>query len=267
MGRHWREARCCSAEEGCLSLNLAKVRILFDQDMRRFPAGPDGKVAPQPPHVSRQEGQIIWQDMATSEFTAIIAQEIATAKAANRELEWKLYSYDAPLGLAEALVAAGFVQQPTETIMVRETDLGTTPDLAGLSVSRVTTLADATATFDLLLDVFGNNREVSPKALLGRALTTQTFFLGRFEGVAVSCGRLEVPNGCAFGDLYGGATHKDYRRRGFYRPVVHARCAEAVRLGCAYVFSEALPTSRPILDALGFEPLCEVTGFVFNPAM
>jgi hypothetical protein len=233
--------------------------------MRRFPAGPDGTVAAQPAHVSRHEGQIIWQDLRPDEFEQVIAQEIA--QAAGKEFEWKLYSHDAPDGLAQALIAVGFTQQPTETIMLREADLNVTSDVAGLKVSRISTIDDATAAFDLLLDVFGNSREASPQTLLDRALNSQSFYLGRFDGVAVSCGRLDVPNGCAFGGLYGGATHKDFRKRGFYRPIVHARCDEAKRLGCAYVFSEALPTSRPILEALGFVPLCDVTGFVLNATM
>jgi GNAT superfamily N-acetyltransferase len=266
MGRHRRPTRrrTCRAEEGGLSLNPALVRIHFDQDMRRFPAGPDGKVAPQPVHLSRHEGQIIWQDVPPSDFDRVIAEEMATARAAGLELEWKLYSHDAPVGLAQALTAAGFDQQPTEAIMVRDTDLGHAPEVVGLTVNKIQTLEDAKAAFDLLLDVFGNSREASPQSLLDRALTTQPFYLGRYNGVAVSCGRLDVPNGSAFGGLYGGATHKDYRRQGLYRPIVHARCEEARRLGCAYVFSEALPTSRPILEALGFAHLCDVTGFVLG---
>jgi hypothetical protein len=248
-----------------MPLVIANIRILFDQDMRRFPSGPDGKVAPQPAHLSRHEGQIIWQDLRPDQFEATIVEEVARAKAVNFELEWKLYSHDAPDGLAQALAAAGFQQQATETIMVRDADLGPTPEIEGFTISKITTLDDATAAFDLLLDVFGNSREASPQTLLDRAMTSQPFYLGRYKGVAVSCGRLDVPSGCTFGGLYGGVTHKEYRKRGFYRPIVQARCAEAVRLGCAYVFSEALPTSRPILQALGFEPMYEVTGFVFAP--
>jgi hypothetical protein len=238
---------------------IPNIRALFDQEMRRSAVGPDGKPVAQPPHLTRHEGSIIWQDLAAADFDDVIAQEIKLAATGNREFEWKLYSHDAPLGLAEALVAAGFVQQPTETIMVRRADLGPATDVAGLTITKVTTLEDATACFDLLFDVFGNNFDVSPQALLDRSLGGEPFYLGHYEG------RLDVPPGCNFGGLYGGATHKDYRRRGFYRPIVQTRCNAALEAGCSYVFSEALPTSRPILQALGFEPLGEVTGFVFTP--
>jgi hypothetical protein len=248
------------------NLDLNAIRILFDQEMRRSPMGADGIVLPQPAHLSRHEGQIIWQNLNADEFHVVIGQEIARAREAKSELEWKLYSHDVQEGLARALLAAGFEQQPTETILVSRADIGPPPQVEGLTVTRIATLEDATVAFDLLLDVFGNSRETSPQTLLDRALTVQPFYLGLFNGVGVSCGRLDVPQGCKFGGLYGGATHKDYRRRGLYRPIVHARCAAALFAGCTYVFSEALPTSRPILQALGFEPLCEVTGFMFAPS-
>jgi hypothetical protein len=251
-------------EKGSLSLDLAAVQVQFDHEMRRYPVCPDGDAALPPFHLSRQEGQIIWQDLQESVFDSVIAEEVSRARAASRELEWKLYSHDAPFGLAQALVEAGFVQQPTEAIMVRTADLWPAPVVEGLTVTKITTLDDAEAAFDLLWDAFGNSREASPQTLLDRALTSQPFFLGRFKGVAVSCGRLDAPKGCAFGGLYGGVTHQDYRRRGFYRPIVHARCEAALEAGCDYVFSEALPTSRPILQALGFEHLCDVTGFVYS---
>jgi hypothetical protein len=38
----------------------------------------------------------------------------------------------------------------------------------------------------------------------------------------------------------------------------------AAEMGCQWVFSEALPTSEPILRALGFESLCQVTGYLFR---
>jgi len=35
-------------------------------------------------------------------------------------------------------------------------------------------------------------------------------------------------------------------------------------MGCKWVFSEALPTSEPILRALGFETLSQVTGYLYR---
>jgi hypothetical protein len=247
-------------------LDLSKVRHQFDDHMRRTPLSQAGEPACfKTPHVTRHEGQIIWQDVAATEFDALIAGEIAHAAALSKDLEWKLYSHDAPVGLGDALERAGFVRQPTETILVRSADLGEAPDIADLTVHKVTTLDDAKDVFDLLFNAFGSHREVSPETLLHNALNLEPVYVARYNGIAVATGRLSVITGCAFGGLYGGASHKEYRRRGFYRPVVFARCNAALAAGCEYVFSEALPTSRPILQALGFERLCEVTGFIYSP--
>jgi hypothetical protein len=232
--------------------------------MRRNPVGTDGKAVGQPAHLTRHQGQIIWQDLARENVGSVISREVTIARATDQELEWKLYSHDAPKGLADALVGAGFERQPTETIMIRRADLGQAPSVEGLEIAKVQTLADATAAFELLHTVFGNSRHANPEALLQEARSTQSFYLGRYHDIAVSCGRLEIIPGCAFAGLYGGVTHEEFRRRGFYRPIVYARCAEAEAAGCDYVFSEALSTSRPVLEALGFEALCSVTGFVLR---
>jgi N-acetylglutamate synthase-like GNAT family acetyltransferase len=100
--------------------------------------------------------------------------------------------------------------------------------------------------------------------LLRRALEKEPFWLAEFEGQPVAMGRLTRTEGSGFAGLYGGASHPDYRRRGFYRPVVHARVQAAAEMGCQWVFSEALPTSEPILRVLGFETLCQVTGYLYR---
>ncbi len=73
----------------------------------------------------------------------------------------------------------------------------------------------------------------------------------------VSIGRLITHPLSAFGGLYGGTTHEQYRGRGFYRAMVAARAADAIRLGARYLLVDALPTSRPILERIGFVRLTE----------
>ena len=236
----------------------------FDLGQRRRPQGAAlPSTWAQTPHVTRDHGQIIWQDIAADAYAEAIEAELAVARAAGAEdLEWKLYSHDEPAGLAKALEAAGFERQPTETILIRASDLGPTAPIPGLEIAKIQTLEEATHCFNLALQAFGNNWDKTPEDLLRRALEKEPFWLGMFEGQPVSMGRLTRTEGSVFGGLYGGASHPDYRRRGFYRPVVHARVQAAAEMGCKWVFSEALPTSEPILRALGFETLCQVTGYL-----
>lgn len=242
------------------------LRAAFDVGQRRRP---DTANLPtswvQTEHVTRDHGQIVWQGLLPADFEAAIAEEVSVARAAGAEdLEWKLFSHDEPEGFANALMAVGFVRQPTETVLARAADLGPAASVLGLDIVRIHTLEEAEHCFNLALQAFGNNWDKTPEELLARALGGEPFWLGLFDGQPVSMGRLTRTQGSDFGGLYGGASHPDFRRRGFYRPVVQARIAAAADMGCKWVFSEALPTSEPILRALGFETLCQVTGYLYR---
>lgn len=65
-------------------------------------------------------------------------------------------------------------------------------------------------------------------------------------------GRLYINSASAFAGLYGGATLAAYRGRGFYRTLVAARARDATAAGARYLRVDALPTSRPILERMGF---------------
>ncbi|MFN8733608.1 MAG: GNAT family N-acetyltransferase [Hyphomonadaceae bacterium] len=242
------------------------VLAAFDLGQRRRP---EGAALPSPwaqtPPVTRAHGQIIWQDIEAPAYAEAINAELAVARAAGAEdLEWKLYSHDEPAVLAQALEAAGFERQPTETILVRTSDLGPASPVPGLEIAKIHTLEQAEHCFNLALQAFGNNWDKTPEDLLRRALEKEPFWLAAFEGKPVAKGRLTQTEGSGFAGLYGGSSHPDSRRLGFYRPVVHARVQAAAEMGCKWVFSEALPTSEPILRALGFEALCQVTGYLYR---
>jgi len=247
-------------------MSALSMLAAFDLGQRRRPEGAAVlSTWAQTPQVTRDHGQIIWQYIDASAYADAIEAELAVARAAGAEdLEWKLYSHDEPAGLAQALEAAGFERQPTETILVRASDLGPAAPVVGLEIAKMQTLEQATHCFNLALQTFGNNWDKTPEDLLRRALEKEPFWLAEFADQPVAMGRLTCTEGSGFAGLYGGASHPDFRRRGFYRPVVHARVQAAAEMGCQWVFSEALPTSEPILRALGFESLCQVTGYLFR---
>jgi len=247
-------------------MSALSMLAAFDLGQRRRPQGAAlPSTWAQTRQVTRDHGQIIWQDIDANAYAEAIEAELAVARAAGAEdLEWKLYSHDEPAGLAKALEATGFQRQPTETILVRASDLGPAASVAGLEIAKIQTLEQATHCFNLALQAFGNNWDKTPEDLLKRALEGEPFWLAEFEGQPVAMGRLTRIEGSGFAGLYGGASHPDYRRSGFYRPVVQARVQAAAEMGCKWVFSEALPTSEPILRALGFEALCQVTGYLYR---
>lgn len=60
------------------------------------------------------------------------------------------------------------------------------------------------------------------------------------------------------GFLAFGGTHPDWRGRGAYRALVRARWDEAARRGVPLLATHARPTSRPILERLGFRTVSHV---------
>ena len=84
-------------------------------------------------------------------------------------------------------------------------------------------------------------------------------------GRAVSVGRLETHPDGMFAGLYGGGTLASHRGRGFYRAMVAARARDAIELGARYLMVDALPTSRPILERLGFVRLTDSWPCIWRP--
>ena len=82
--------------------------------------------------------------------------------------------------------------------------------------------------------------------------------------IAASIGRLYSDPQSAFGGLYGGGTLERYRGRGLYRATVAARARDAMNLGARYLIVDALPTSRPILENLGFVRLTDTWPCTLN---
>lgn len=89
-------------------------------------------------------------------------------------------------------------------------------------------------------------------------------FTAYVGGKAVAGGRLESGPGRQFGALFGGSVVAEHRGQGIYRALVHARAQEARRLGLRYLSTEALGTSRPILEQMGFEAVARETTWLLR---
>ena len=63
---------------------------------------------------------VVWTDLDEANADALIAEQVARFAGLGRRWEWKYYSYDRPADLPERLVAAGFVPEPVETLLVAE---------------------------------------------------------------------------------------------------------------------------------------------------
>jgi GNAT superfamily N-acetyltransferase len=160
--------------------------------------------------------------------------------------EWKYYEHDGP-ELRERLVAAGLVPDAEETVVVAE---AASLDPAPADVD----LRLATDDFlDLAHGVFGGRRrELEPQSVAVVAYV---------DGKPVSGGRIDFGENTDFAGMFGGVTLPEYRGRGLYRATVAKRAELARERGYRLLFVDALPTSRPILERLGFVRLTATTPF------
>jgi GNAT superfamily N-acetyltransferase len=180
--------------------------------------------------------------------------EVEPLVARMRELpgyvEWKYYSHDGP-ELRERLLAAGLEPDDEETVVVAEAaSIPPPPDEVELRI--------VTDEFvDLAAEVFGDRFELPEKAVAVVAV---------LDGHAVSGGRVDFEDGVEFAGLFGGVTLPAYRGRGLYRATVAKRAELARDRGYRWLYSDALPTSRPILERVGFVPITTTTPFMLPSA-
>src|ERR1700733_13638863 len=120
-----------------MTLDTATVLSEFDVQVRRglHPDG-SGAVGERAGPVVRWvtvggEGWsgIVWSDLDSGTADRVIADQVAFFAARAEEFEWKLYSYDQPPDLAQRLLAAGFVAEESESLMVADSARIAGPDV------------------------------------------------------------------------------------------------------------------------------------------
>jgi GNAT superfamily N-acetyltransferase len=181
-----------------------------------------------------------------------VPPDVDRALARLRELpghaEWKLYGHD-PAWLPERLRAAGLEPDDEETVVVAEIAALPAPP------ADVDLRDDADAFVELAGAVFGERHELPANAAAVVAFV---------DGRPVSGGRVDLDPDTEFAGLFGGVTLPGYRGRGLYRATVLKRAEIARERGYRYLYVDALPTSRPILERLGFVAITTTTPWTFS---
>ena len=202
-------------------------------------------------------------------WSAVLAvpKDVDRALSRLRELpghaEWKLYGHDPP-HLQDRLRAAGLEPDEEEAVLVAEASSIPPPEVQ-VTVARTPERAAAFA--ELAGRIFGDPAPGVPRDLL-RALEedepTRLATIVLVDGEAVSGGRVDLPQQGEFAGLFGGVTLPEYRGRGFYRATVAERARLARERGFRWLYVDALPTSRPILERLGFRQITTTTPWTWR---
>ncbi|WP_406418846.1 GNAT family N-acetyltransferase [Streptomyces sp. NBC_01614] len=258
-------------------MDHAAVLALFDRDMREGarPDGPDAlveRVGGVVRQVSSAHGWngVVWSDLGDANVDEAIAGQIAHFSGLGREFEWKLYGHDLPADLGQRLRDAGFTSRPEETLMIGEVadlTLDAEPP-EGIRVLPVTDRAGVDLVAEVHEKAFGTDGSGLRDQLLGRltaAPDTVVAVVALAGDTPVSAARMELVPGTRFAGLWGGGTVEGRRGRGLYRALVAHRARAAADRGYRYLQVDAMSTSRPILERLGFEPLTTTTPYVYTP--
>jgi GNAT superfamily N-acetyltransferase len=195
-----------------------------------------------------------------------VERGVADARAWFRErgredFEWFVADGSEPADLRERLLALGASEEEASAAMIATT---APPAADGFDARPIRTFEELVQQRELqweIFDVRAELREVGRKrheqAWEEYAAMDDWVAFGAFAGdeIVATAGVIFTPLG---GFLAGGGTHRDWRGRGAYRALVRARWDEAARRGVPVLAVQARPTSRPILERLGFRTVSHV---------
>jgi GNAT superfamily N-acetyltransferase len=254
----------------------ASVLSAFDEQVRRFAGRDTAEQAVElDEHVLRRISPpggwsgITWSRLDERSADAVIGAQIARFAERAAAWEWKHYSYDSPADLPRRLLARGFTPEEPEALLFAELEslsLDPAPP-EGVEIAAVRDERSVAALVQVHDAVFGGDNSELGRTLLsalGRTSPTGGAFVAIAAGEAVAGGRVELYPDSEFASLWGGATLPAWRKRGIFRALVARRAAFAHGRGARYLQVDALPTSRPTLERLGFVRLATTTPYRYR---
>lgn len=247
-------------------IELDTIRERLDFERRTL--APEGWTLEALPNISRircaesEHHMISFSSLTDDVADLVIAEQAAHYRELAVQVEWKVYQHDSPSDLLQRVERHGFMAGPRETVLVL--DLQDHPSWIDEPPTHSVIRIESEEHLDLYRQsgeaIFNQEHGSTARQLLSAIRRGSIRHRGYIvvEGeAAVSIGRLYNDLGSAFGGLYGGGTLERYRRRGFYRATLVARARDALSVGARYLIVDALPTSRPILEKLGFVRLTD----------
>ena len=204
------------------------------------------------------------------ELDELIARQVRVFAERGERFEWKLHAHDLPQDIAERLLAAGFVPEEVETVVIAPVSaVASEPRLPdGVQLREVSARADLDRIAAMEEAIWGDDRAwladsleaehaVDPSAL--------TIVIAEAGKDAVCAAWVRFAQGTDFATLWGGGTLPEWRGRGIYRAIVAHRANLAAQRGFGYLQVDASDDSRPILERLGFVAVTTATPFIWSP--
>jgi predicted GNAT family acetyltransferase len=247
-------------------MDRSQILALYDQDQRQEIEFP-GLRREVTPHVVRHislsglgGGLVSYSQITAANAQDVIQEQVRYFERIGQDFEWKLYDHDQPSDLKDRLRSQGFTIEDAEAIMVL--DLHDAPERLRQPVRHaIRRITDPAA----LVDVQTVRQQVwdqDPSGLvdyLGGALIQapdqMSVYVAYIGQQPASAAWIQFPERSLFAGLWGGSTVPGFRQQGLYTALVAVRAQEALARQVRYLTVDALPTSRPILEKLGFETI------------
>ena len=207
-----------------------------------------------------------------AELDRLIARQRDYFTGRGEAVEWKTFAHDQPPDLVARLRAAGFVAEDLETVLVGRTEQMATPPVlpGGVVLRQVTADADMRRIADMESAVWGEDRNHNGDHLIREVAAAPEDFLvlvAEAGTQVVAAGWISFRPGSDFAGLWGGATLREWRRKGIYHALVAARAQLAAARGVPYLQVDASSDSAPILRRLGFQAITTTTPYVWTPPL
>ena len=236
---------------------------------RAFPRLPDLQVIERPGWLqivtpSIKAGglnEVIYSLLDEHTADATIDETIAMYRELGLKFRWNAGPGSGPADLGERLARRGLTASNGRG-MARATN-----DADGLRGAATTDVVEVSgATLDHYTHVMASGWGADPIALgaVHQHILDEgrhRLFVAYCDGAPVAAASYAPLERSAF--LMGGVVLPEYRGRGLYRALVHARIAHAHARGIGLVTSHAREqTSAPILEKMGFETVCRFPMFL-----
>jgi len=185
-------------------------------------------------------------------------------------VEWKTRGHDEPPDLPARLLAAGFVPEERETVVIGLAgQMAVEPVLpAGVTLRQVHQPSDLARIAAMESEVWDDDFSWVTQDLQARVQAAPdeiVVLVAEADGQVISAAWLVLKPGTDFAGLWGGSTLRAWRRRGIYRALVARRAQLACALGVRYLQVDASDDSKPILLRLGFQAVTTTTPYVWTP--
>jgi GNAT superfamily N-acetyltransferase len=206
-----------------------------------------------------------------ADLDALIARQRDVFAARGEAVEWKTRGHDRPADLTDHLLAAGFVPEEQETVMIAVAADLADPDPplpGGVTIRRTAAEHDMDQIAVMESTVWGIDLSWMAGDLAGRMRRDPeqlVVLVAEAGGEVVSAAWLALPRDIEFAGLWGGATLEGWRGHGIYRALVARRAVTAEERGVRYLQVDASEDSRPILERLGFVAITTTTPYVWTP--